>query len=276
MASVTPEILSAIKAFDINYSNNIKNLNMHFTLDSLQQLESSEDQHFWHINRKYLVKKLIEQHKPKNFKGVDIGCGNGSIISAMEKKFPASQWTGIDGYLDGLINARKRTKKAALEWQDITSLEDLKNKKYDVVLLLDVLEHLDYPERVIQQLDKVLAKDAIVIATVPADMKLWSDRDSFLGHRKRYLKAELTALFKDNGFEVVNSNYCFSHLYLPAWFFRKILSARSSGQEVEEKELKIRPVINPLMSFLGNIEMKTSMHIKLPFGTSTWCIAQKR
>lgn len=248
---------------------------MHFTMDSLQQLESSEDQHFWHINRKYLVKKLIEQHKPDAFKGVDIGCGNGSIISAMEKSFPASHWTGVDGYLDGLVNARKRTEKADLEWQDITALEDLKNKKYDVALILDVLEHIDHPELVIQHLKSTLEKNAIVIATVPADMKLWSDRDRFLGHRKRYSKTEFTSLFEDNGLKVLQSNYCFSHLYLPAMIFRRIFAGRSSGQKVEEQELKIRPVINPIMSYLGNIEMNVSMHMNLPFGTSTWCIAKK-
>lgn len=275
MTEVTPEILSTIKKFDINYADNIKNLNMHFTLDSLQHLESSEDQHFWHINRKFLVKKLIERYKPTGFRGVDIGCGNGSVISAMEKEFPTSSWTGIDGYLDGLINARKRTGKAILEWQDITALESLDNKKYDVALILDVLEHLDNPERVVQQINKVLQSEAVVIATVPADMQLWSDRDSFLGHRKRYLKSELAGLFADNGFKVLKSNYCFSHLYIPVWFFRKIFSKNSSGKAVEEEELKIRPLINPVMSFVGNMEMKTSIHLKLPFGTSTWCIAKK-
>lgn len=276
MEASSREIIKILEQYNIDKAEEVEELQVHFTLDSLQQLQISEDKHFWHRNRKYLVSKLIKKYKGKKFHGVDVGCGNGSIISAMENLFPESKWSGIDGHLQGLINTRKRSSKVRLEWQDITKLKNLGSHKYDVAVILDVLEHLDEPEKVLKTLSPQLNKDAIVIATVPADQKLWSDRDVFLGHRKRYSVCDLKLLFERTGYEVLKTNYCFSHLYFPAWLFRKILSSNSSGKKVEEEELKVRPVVNPLMTSLGKLEMNLSLNVKLPVGTSAWCIAKRK
>lgn len=270
------KIIKLLERYNILKAEDVEYLHVNFSLESLHQLEVSEDKHFWHKNRKYLIKKLITEYSDSNFTGVDIGCGNGSVIKSMKEYFPESSWTGIDGHLQGLINARKRTPTSILEWQDITKLSNVSGVKYDVALILDVLEHIDEPHKVLQTLLPQLNDEGRIIATVPADQKLWSNRDEFLGHRKRYSTDDLRQLFESNGYEVIKSNYCFSHLYLPAFLFRKILSTSNTGKQVEEEELKVRPLINPAMTSLGKLEMKFSLNFKLPIGTSAWCIAKKK
>ena len=273
------DVKATASKYNIQYFENIKLLNMHFTLDSLTKLDESEDDHFWHRNRKFLLNILIKKFsKNRNFKLADIGCGNGSIISFLEKKYSESKITGIDGHLNALINVRRRTKKAFLQLQDISQLSPLsEDQRYDIVILMDVLEHLDEPGEILKQINNVLKKDGVIIATVPALMTIWSDRDHFLGHRTRYSKKQFSQLFKTAGYSISKSNYFFTYLFVPTFLSRKLLVkfTNKSGKEIEEDELKIIPILNQVLKFIGNIEMYISTFLSLPFGTSTYCVAKK-
>ncbi|MDH5474107.1 MAG: hypothetical protein OEX22_00295, partial [Cyclobacteriaceae bacterium] len=55
------DVKATASKYNIQYFENIKLLNMHFTLDSLTKLDESEDDHFWHRNRKYLLNILIKK-----------------------------------------------------------------------------------------------------------------------------------------------------------------------------------------------------------------------
>ncbi|MDH5367325.1 MAG: class I SAM-dependent methyltransferase [Cyclobacteriaceae bacterium] len=273
------EVKLTTSKFNIQYFDNIKLLNMHFTLDSLSKLDESEDKHFWHKNRKHLLKLLIKKFVRNNdFSLADIGCGNGSIISFLEKAYSKSKITGIDGHLNALINVRRRTKKAVLQLQDISQLESIdQSSRYDIVILMDVLEHLDKPDKILDRIKNVLKTDGIIIATVPALMNIWSDRDVFLEHRIRYSKNEFTQLFKNSGYKVLKSNYFFSHLFVPTYLLRKLFAkfTNKSGQKIEQDELRIIPLLNGILKFIGDIEMYISTFLSLPFGTSTYCVAKK-
>lgn len=270
---------SKLANYNIEISDNIKNLDMHFTLDSLTSLNETEDKHFWHKNRKYFLRKVLSKlNYSKQIKGADIGCGNGSILAFLQNTYPKSTFTGIDGYPEALINCRNRNKTVALQLQDITNLDpiDQEDDKYDVVFLMDVLEHLENPSLTITKIKSVLKKGGHIIATVPAGKSLWSERDVFLGHYKRYSKKDFKSLFSSQGYKVKRANYLFSHLFLPTYISRLIFSkiSNKSGKEIESDELKIVPVINDLLQLIGFIEVNISLHVPLPFGTSVYCIAK--
>ena len=270
---------SQLSQYSIEVSDNIKNLDMHFTLDSLASLNETEDKHFWHRNRKYFLRKVLSKLQyGEQIKGADIGCGNGSILAFLQDTYTDSSFTGIDGYPEALINCRNRNKVVSLQLQDITDLDPIKdeNSKYDVVFLMDVLEHLEKPSETIKKIKSVLKKGGHIIATVPAEKSLWSERDVFLGHYKRYSKADFKELFSKEGYQVKRANYLFSHLFLPTYISRLILSkiSKKSGKEIESDELKIVPGVNEILQFIGLIEVNISLNIPLPFGTSVYCIAK--
>jgi SAM-dependent methyltransferase len=150
-------------------------------------------------------------------------------------------------------------------------------RTYDVVTLLDVLEHLDNPAQVLQQVKSLLAPGGILIATVPAMQSLWSDRDAFLGHRRRFSCWDFSTLVQSAGLSVQHRNYLFSFLFAPAYIHRKILSSflNKKGSEVEADELKVIPGVNGLLRAAGAIDVQWSLRWPLPFGTSTYCVAQR-
>ena len=269
---------SLLREHGILLSGNASGFDLHFSLDSLDALDATEDRHFWSVVKRRLITSLIKRYAPKNdLRILDVGCGNGGLLMSLERAFPAAFIAGMDGYPQALLHCRKRSARATLILGDILHVERIPiAEKFDVVILADVLEHLDEPEKVLRGIRSILTPRGIVIATVPASMALWSDRDVFLGHRKRYDRRGLKALFQQSDFRVLRSNYAFCYLYPPAFFFRKLWSrfGKKSGQKIEESELREIPVINTLLRFVGSAEVALSERIPLPFGTSTYCVAR--
>ncbi len=273
------DFLKLLESNKIGVEEEIGGFDLHFSATSLDGLEKMEDNHFWHKNRKRLFSKLLSSSKKGSFDHLaDIGCGNGSIVKYFQKGEQFKTVTGIDGYPQALLNARKRSENSILILKDINKLRELKpDNLYDVVVFADVLEHLDAPLNVLQQCFDLMQPGGVLLISVPASMALWSERDVFLGHRKRYGKRDLKDMVTKAGFDVVKCNYLFSHLFAPAYIGRKVLGKMSdkSGEEIEAEELKIVPGINGLLTFVGNLEVQISLHVPLPFGTSVYCMAQK-
>lgn len=252
---------------------------LHFTLDSLDALERAEETHFWTRTKRRLTAALVRRYVQKGDPAiVDIGCGNGSLIASLERLFPRGRFCGVDGYAEALANARKRSATARLILGDITRLESIGDAgTYDAATILDVLEHLDEPERTLEGLKPWLRDGGIVIASVPAHMLLWSDRDVFLGHRKRYAKHELTGLLRRCGYRVLHANYLFAPLFLPALVSRKLLAPLRgrTGKDMEATELRPMPILNGAMTAIEAAEVRWSLSLPVPFGTSVYCVARK-
>jgi glycosyltransferase involved in cell wall biosynthesis len=102
----------------------------------------------------------------KNMQVLDVGCGEGLIAAELRKN--ANQITGID-------ELPRAAEASALEEYYSTDLdggigpvlERLHGKRFDRILLLDVLEHLRRPERILQECHRALKRDGEIIVSVP-------------------------------------------------------------------------------------------------------------
>lgn len=272
------EVSALLTEHKIDAENDALPLGIHFELESLDVLNMSEEHHYWSEVRRSLIRRIVKKYIQPPFEFLDIGCGNGSLLRNLEATFPGSHATGVDGYLEALINCRRRTQTAKLVLQDLARDKwQAFNRTYNVVTLLDVLEHLDKPDSVLRHVHGLLKDDGIVIVSVPAHQWLWSERDAFLGHRKRYNKKTLTSLLQLSGYEVLHVSHLFSYLCLPALLHRKIIPAvlRTNGKNIEERELKKVPFVNGVLSTLGKIEAALSLNVSLPLGTSVYAIARR-
>ena len=86
---------------------------------------------------------------------------------------------------------------------------------FDLLLLLDVLEHVpDDVEFLSSAVSDLAAPEAHVLVTVPAWQSLFSQRDTHLGHYRRYSIAAGRALVRDAGLRVLHDGGLF-HSLLP-------------------------------------------------------------
>ncbi len=88
---------------------------------------------------------------------LDFGCGNGNII----KLIKVDEYIGYD-ISSEIIERNKKTMKQGTFIKEIP-----KNRTFDTILLLAVIEHLAKPLETLIQLKKMLAKGGKIIITSP-------------------------------------------------------------------------------------------------------------
>jgi len=171
----------------------------------------SEYRHPWELSRAdCLIKCFLEYsvsnlHPPDTV--ADIGCGDlffsGQLASFFSGKIFAVD-TGFEN--DSVENLTNIT-----VYNDIDQIE---NNSIDVVILMDVLEHVEDLDKFLTGLSKKLTDKAVLFITVPAFMHLFSEHDVFLKHHRRYNKKSLSAVLADNGFRIERLFYFYSSLYI--------------------------------------------------------------
>ena len=82
-----------------------------------------------------------------------------------------------------------------------------------VILLLDVLEHLEDPAAFLSALRPAFPNLRAAVVTVPARQELWSAWDVRFGHQRRFDLPSLAALCADAGWQVQSMRYFFHALY---------------------------------------------------------------
>ena len=131
------------------------------------------------IRIKYIKENIIRHFKIKsknvplkNINILDVGCGGG-LISVPMKRLGANV-VGIDASLKNIKVAKAYSKKNNLEIKYIcSSPEKLKiNKKFDVLLMLEIVEHVDDINLFVKQSAKFLKKNGLMfIATLNKTLK---------------------------------------------------------------------------------------------------------
>jgi 2-polyprenyl-3-methyl-5-hydroxy-6-metoxy-1,4-benzoquinol methylase len=83
----------------------------------------------------------------------------------------------------------------------------------DLVLMMDVLEHVDDDRGLVRHYADKVPSGAHFLVTVPAFRFLWSGHDVFLEHKRRYTLAEIEATMRDAGLQVVRGAYYFGSVF---------------------------------------------------------------
>jgi len=92
---------------------------------------------------------------------LDVGCGEGFAAAAVARHLPRLRWFGIDFEAAALAEAAGRHHWAGLARGDAAALP-FGDGCFDVVLCLEVLEHLAQPERALAELGRVARWGVIV------------------------------------------------------------------------------------------------------------------
>lgn len=151
-----------------------------------------EERHWWFRARRRALLELGTSLLPPGGCIVDVGCGTGGDIAA----FPSSyERYGIDVSATAIGFAQERHQSVHFA---VAALPDAGAdivERADLVLLCDVLEHIEGDEAFLHGLIATMRPGSHLLLTVPADPRLWSPHDEVYGHHRRYTANSLAALW---------------------------------------------------------------------------------
>jgi len=244
-----------------------------FDEGDFDMLNQREDGHFWFQARNQLILWALRKYFPNILSFFEIGCGNGFVLSGVEKSNPKMKLYGSELYKTALSNAEKRLKNVSLFQMDARKIPF--SEEFDIVGAFDVLEHIKEDESVLTQMHQVVKPGGGILLSVPQHKFLWSDSDKFSFHVRRYESKELIEKVEKAGFEVILSTSFVSFL-LPFMFISRWLSKGKIKETGPKVELKINPVLNIVFKQILDLErLLIQCGLRFPMGGSLMIAARK-
>lgn len=183
----------------------------------------SSARHPWELARLALVQKLARRAVDAPDSILDVGSGDAWVLEAFQARYPDARVVGVEPEHEAL--PRRPTVPL------VKSLDELGGRRFALVLLLDVLEHLEDDAGFLTRVAREhLRPGGHIVATVPAHQWLFSKHDRFLKHFRRYSTAQFDQLAAAAGLRVLDSGQLF-HALLPVRALQ-VASGAISGAEV--------------------------------------------
>ena len=115
----------------------------------------------------FVIDKIIKSNNKNNL--LDIGCGEGFTMDYYYKK----GWDvlGLDFSDFGLITNNNHLKSHLMQGNVFDEIQNLvlSGKKYDLLVMDNMLEHVVDPLNIIQQCSKLISDDGVLVIEVPND-----------------------------------------------------------------------------------------------------------
>ncbi len=101
------------------------------------------------------LKGYIAQTGNKKLSILEVGCGEGHLAHEILNTFHDISYTGIDITPEIVQMAEKANPGGHFQTGSAYSLSEFYSSRYDVVIMSEVLEHLEYPEKALAELVKI-------------------------------------------------------------------------------------------------------------------------
>jgi 2-polyprenyl-3-methyl-5-hydroxy-6-metoxy-1,4-benzoquinol methylase len=231
------------------------------------ELHRVEQTHWWFRARRRIVWSLVDRYVGNEAGGrlkiCELGCGTGGNLIDIADKHDV---TGVECSPHALAYARERLGNRVIRGSLPHDI-DLPASLYDVVLLTDVLEHIEDDAASARTALSLLRPGGIVVATVPAYQWLYSPRDAHHHHFRRYGKKQFAALWQNAHSETLLMSHYNTLLFPPAAAARlatKAIAVRSTAGDL------VTPprVLNGLLECVMGSETHLLGRLAMPFGLS--------
>lgn len=246
--------------------------NESYSPEFFQMLAALQAASFWFRARNRLIVWALQRHFPTARSFLEVGCGTGFVLEAIQAAWADLTITGSEIYTAGLEFARQRLGAVELLQLDASALPY--SNEFDVIGAFDVLEHIEADQIVLQQMHQAVRPGGGIILTVPQHMALWSMTDEYARHVRRYSAAELVSEVSVSGFDILRTT-SFVSLLLPLM----VVSRRKLQREGENRllsELSIGGILNSLFEATMNFErLLIERGVSFPFGGSLLLVARK-
>ena len=224
--------------------------------------------HWWYRARRDILADLIRRKiaLPADARILEVGCGTGHNLE-MLRRF--GRVDGIEVDPQARAMAAERLGQAILD-APLPTLPGVPDGAYDMVAILDVIEHIDEDVAGMRALAGKMKPGAKMLITVPAFPFMWSAHDVVNHHKRRYTRKTLRRLIDDAGMRLELLSWFNSLLFPLAAGAR--LAGRVTGKEDSDDKLPPKP-INKAMEWVFGLERYAVGRMPMPPGVSLVAIA---
>jgi SAM-dependent methyltransferase len=239
--------------------------------DELHRLEQT---HWWFRARRHIVWSLVRRFAGgaanRRLRICDLGCGTGGNLVEAAREHDV---VGVECSPHGLAYARRLLGERVCYGQLPDNI-DLPPESFDVVLMTDVLEHIEHDRASASTALRLSRPGGIVVATVPAYQWLYSPRDAHHHHFRRYSKRGFDQLWNHpDAQRVLLSHY--NAILFPLAAAVRLASKLAPVGQTGDLSLPPKP-INDLLARMMQSEGNALGRFPVPFGLSLVAVIRKR
>lgn len=227
-----------------------------------------DERHWWYRARREILGDLIRRRipLPEEARILEVGCGTGHNLPMLQR-FGRVDAIEVDGAARAI--ASRRLGHAVIN-APLPKLHGVADSTYDLIAILDVIEHIEEDVAGLAALKRKLRPGARILITVPAFPWMWSAHDVANHHKRRYTRRTLRRLVDDAGLRLEMMSWFNSLLFPLAAAAR--LAARATGRADGGDRMPPAPV-NRLFETLFALERYAIGRVPFPPGVSLVAIA---
>lgn len=230
--------------------------------------ENNKGNHWWTKGRQEIILSLLLNIAPSltRLNILDVGCGTGTTLNSL-RQLGCTNLQGVDDSVTAIEYCNDKT--LPVQQANVYELP-FSDNSFDIILAMDVMEHVPNEQRALNEIKRVLKDDGLLLITVPAFELLWSVHDDVNNHIRRYTKKHTNKLLSSSGFSVLKTSY-FNMFLFPFALLRKFSTSK-------QNELLLKPpprFINRALLELLRVEKRILSTFNMPFGISLVNLARK-
>lgn len=232
-------------------------------------LGSDLQNHWYYVSKGRALRAMLGDVRFSEV--LDVGAGSGIFSRQLLEAGICDRATCVDP-------AYSKEHSESLKGHELSFVRSVDKQTQDLVLLMDVLEHVEDDVQLLRQYTESLPRDGLVAITVPAFQFLWSGHDVFLDHFRRYSRPMLKDVVAAAGLEMVGIRYFFGVLF-PAVAILRLANARLFRRpDVEAKSSLKRhgSTVNSMLTIVHDLERKLVFPINRLAGLSLFCLARPK
>jgi len=226
------------------------------------------ENHWWWRARENLILTTMERLRPRKSWGsiLDVGCGGGLFFDRLSE---FGEVEGVESNPALVTEDNRWRHQIHVSTFDATFQP---NKKYSLILMLDVLEHFANPLVCLRRSEDLLDSVGTIIITVPAFTCLWTSHDDLNRHFFRFTNKSFRELLSRTSLRIHDLQYFFH------WMFavKMLIHYKEKCFRTDPAIPKVpSPSVNALFYRLSMLEQKI-FNKMLPFGSSLLAVCTKQ
>ena len=227
-------------------------------------LGADEGGHWYYASKACALQRCLSDRKPEGI--LDVGAGSGFFSKMLLRRTTAQSAICVDpGYTE--------------EWSETVDGKPISFRRAspvgyaDVVLLMDVIEHVDDDVGLLRSYAASARPGTRFVVSVPAFSWLWSRHDDFLEHRRRYTLSQTLRVLSEAGLSPSAGFYFFGVLF-PAVVAQRLWNRVRDAERPRSDLRQHHPLTNAILAGICRAECAIASHNKA-FGLTAFGVAEK-